>query len=180
MAFILIIPLSSISQINENSFIKYSSWLVLQAIPSPVVYQNNESNKINFGLRWQIIPLNYSFSANKYVSSFQTFFIKPVRRFAGSAEIFIQPELSFKDFNQGEVKKFWFSGGTRVILPITPYGELLSASFGLKYNFHKSNNTGNYAGIEGGLYVMGGMGMQLNYNFSNFNKYNLGLFIKYY
>lgn len=156
----------------------------MQAIPSPVFYQDkgNETEKINFGFRWQIIPLNYSFSANKYVSNFQSFFIKPVRRFAGSAEIFIQPEIALKDFNNGNNNNFWISGGTRLIFPVTDYGEVLSASVGVKYNFHKNGESGftEYAGIEGGLYFMGGLGLQANYNFNEFNRINFGLFIKYY
>jgi len=177
-------PLKIFSQTDEKPLLKYSSWLLLQAIPSPVFYHDikNEKEKINFGFRWQIIPLNYSFSANKYVSNFQSFFIKPVRRFAGSAEIFIQPEIALKDFNNGNNNNFWIAGGTRVIFPITDYGEVLSASVGVKYNFHKNISDGydNYPGIEGGLYFMGGLGVQANYNFNKFNQINLGLFIKYY
>lgn len=149
-----------------------------------MLYHNKKSgnNDINFGFRWQIIPLNYSFSANKYVSKFQAFFIKPVRRFAGSAEIFIQPEIALRDFNNGNNNNFWISGGARIILPVTDYGEALSASVGVKYNFHKNTSDGydNYPGIEGGLYFMGGLGLQANYNFNEFNKINFGLFIKYY
>lgn len=177
-------PLRIFPQTDEKPFLKYSSWLLLQAVPSPVIYQNKENgnNRINFGLRWQIIPLNYSFSANKYVSNIQSFFIKPVRRFAGSAEIFIQPEVTFSDFDNGKFNNFWISGGTRLILPVTAYGEVLSASIGVKYNFHKniSDSYENYPGIEGGVYFMGGLGVQANYNLNEFNKINFGLFFKYY
>jgi hypothetical protein len=179
-----LMPLKAFTQNEKNMFLKYSSWVLFQAVPSPVIYQNvlDNSNKINLGLRWQIIPLNYSFSANKFVPDFQSFYIVPVRRFAGSAEIFVQPELSFRDFNNGSIPNFWVSSGARVILPISSYGELLSASLGIKHNFYRKsdNRFTDNTGIEGGLYFMGGLGIQANYNFTEFNRFNIGLYIKYY
>jgi hypothetical protein len=58
------------------------------------IFQDADENnsRIQFGLRWQLIPVNISFRANDYISPVQFFMINPVRRFTGSFEVFVQPE----------------------------------------------------------------------------------------
>ena len=93
LAFMVL--LSSFGLAQEREFAKrtkakYVNWGLLQLIPSPLFVNdaNNDNARVQLGLQWQIIPLNYSFRANKFVSPLQSFMISPVRRFTGSAELY--------------------------------------------------------------------------------------------
>ncbi len=86
----------------ERPAVKLLSWTLLQAIPSPV-YNHDASSvdgRLSFGLKWNIVPVNFSFAANKYVSPVQFFMVNPVRRNAGSVELFVQPEVSTAGFGR--------------------------------------------------------------------------------
>lgn len=174
----------SFGQEVEKPFLKYLSWALYQAIPSPVVYEDSGGTgcTARAGLRWQIIPVNYSFSANRFMSKAQFFFINPVRRFAGSMELFLQPEFALTEFDHSRLKRFWVSAGFRVIIPVVNYGELLSASLGVKANFQGARQGGaeNYLGLEAGFYLYGMLGIQANLNFRGGNRFSLGLYLKYY
>ena len=87
---------------------KALTWSLLQLVPSPIFASDaNENNaRIQLSFQWQFIPLNFSFNANKYVSPVQFFMISPVRRFTGSAEIFVQPEIATTSFNYSGFKSF--------------------------------------------------------------------------
>ena len=160
------------------------SWALFQAIPSPVVYEDSGGSEctLKAGLRWQIIPVNYSFSANRFVSNVQFFMINPVRRFAGSIELFFQPEVVLTEFDHSRLKRFWVSAGFRVIIPVVNYGELLSGSLGVKANLQGAQQGGaeNYFGLEAGFYLYGMLGVQANLNFHSGNRFSLGLYVKYY
>jgi len=174
---------SGTAQETDKPFLKYLTWSLLQFVPSPVIHTENAESgtTLRAGLRWQVIPFSYSFNTNKYVSHFQSFFINPVRRFSGSAEIFFQPELTFSRFNN-TAGNIWISSGIRTIIPVKSYGEFISFSAGIKYNFRKdiNGNQINFPGIETGIYLYGMAGIQANLNFNTNNKINIGLFIKYY
>ena len=174
----------SFGQDVERPFLKYMSWALFQAIPSPVVYDDSGGSEctVKAGLRWQIIPVNYSFSANRFVSNAQFFMINPVRRFAGSLELFLQPEVVLTDFDHSRLKRFWVSAGFRVIIPMVNYGELLSGSLGVKANLHGAQQGGaeNFFGLEAGFYLYGMLGVQANLNFHSGNRFSLGLYLKYY
>ena len=95
----------SYSQDNTNNTAKYLSWSLLQTIPSPVLFQdsNDKDARVIFGLRWQVTPVNISFRTNRYESPFQFFMINPVRKFTGSIELFVQPELaSYRGWQQAD------------------------------------------------------------------------------
>ncbi len=174
----------SFGQEAERPFLKYISWALFQAIPSPVLYEDSGGSDctVKAGLRWQIIPVNYSFSANRFVSKVQFFMINPVGRFAGSLELFLQPELVLTDFDNSRLKRFWVSAGFRVIMPVANYGELISGSLGVKANLQGAQQGGaeNFFGLEAGIYLYGMLGVQANLNFHGGNRFSLGLYLKYY
>jgi hypothetical protein len=164
---------------------KYVSWVLLQLIPSPTLYQdaNGENARIQFGFKWHITPFSVSFRPNKYVSPFQSFFIYPARRFPGSAEIFIDPELATSSFEYSDVGIFGASLGSRVVLPLTGRGENLCFSLGGKFTLRKNfdNDKNYYYGAEAGIYFFGGLiGFQYTQNFNTKTKYNINLYIKYF
>lgn len=183
LAFLIVIK-NSYSQ-SENRTSEIISWSLLQLVPSPVFL--NDANEVNsqtkFGLRWNIIPLNYSFSANKYVSPIQFFKINPVRRFTGSVEVFLQPELITSSFEYSNLKNYSIGAGTRVLLPVFNRGEDVAFSLGGKYTYRKTKNENieNSFGVETGIYFFGGIiGLQYTRNFSSESKYNFGFYFKYY
>ena len=180
---------SSIAQkkedIKERTGKKYITWMLLQLVPSPTFYQDSDDNsaRILFGFKWHITPINISFNPNKYVSPVQSFMIDPVRRFTGSAELFVQPELATVSFKYSNLNIFGLSTGLRAVLPISEKGENFAFSIGGKYTYRKnfSEDKNTYYGIEAGLYFFGGlMGFQYTQNFNTRTNYNFNLYIKYF
>ena len=172
------------SKFSER-LIEYSTWALIQAVPSPSFYQdnNNDNSRFQFGLKWNITPVNISFNANELVSPVQFFKINPVRRYGGSLELFIQPEWATAQFQYADLNRFMLTGGTRLYIPVIEDGEYLSASVGTKYTQRKSisgEDKGTF-GIEAGGYILFGMlGFQLNYNFSTESRYSMSFNLKYY
>jgi len=170
---------------SENKTAKYVEWTLLQLLPSPTLFQDSDGKnaRVQFGFQWHFIPINISFNPNKYVSPVQSFFIYPARRFSGSAEIFVQPELATASFSYAKLRVLGISAGPRIIIPVFEKGENLSISLGGKYTYRKNFGTGNdhYYGVEGGLYMFGGMfGLQYTQNFNTNTKYNISLYLKYF
>lgn len=175
----------SFSQDRTDNTAKYLSWGLLQTIPSPVLFQdsNNKNARVIFGLRWQIIPVNISFRANRFESPFQFFMINPARRFTGSVELFVQPELASDEFEYSDLSRFGLGAGSRLIIPISGDGQNISASLGGKYNYRRDFSGGNdhYFGIESGIYfIYGILGAQFNYNFTSKTKYNISVYFKFF
>lgn len=177
---------SVLSQLkDENPLIKWGSWALLQAIPSPTFFEDRNETEagLKFGLEWQVIPFSYSFNANKYVSKVNFFYIKPSKRFSGSAEIFFEPSIVTGNFKHADLKKFMYKTGARIILPVAHRGEYFSISFGAGY-YSQQRNSGSIAdGVtyEAALYTMFGMaGLKFNYNQNALSKYSIGLYLKYY
>jgi len=171
--------------LKEDKTNMFINWGLLQLVPSPTFFQDSDDNnaRIQFGLKWHITPINISFNPNKYVSPVQMFMINPVRRFTGSAEIFVQPELAVYSFKYSELSIFGISTGPRIILPIYEKGENLSFSIGGKYTYRKnfSGDRDYYYGVEAGLYFFGGLiGLQYTHNFDTRTKYNFNFYIKYF
>lgn len=163
----------------------YTSWAMMQIIPSPVIFQDSdgENTKVQFGLRWQLIPVNISFRSNKYTTPVQFFKINPVRRFTGSMDIFIQPEWTVTGFKYSGLSRFGISAGSRIIMPIKGDGEKISFSLGGKYTHRNDDLTGNngYWSAEGGIYFLFGfVGLQFSYNFDERSRYNIGFYLKYF
>lgn len=171
--------------LKENKTAKIVTWTLLQMLPSPTLYQDSDDKnaRVQFGFMWHVTPLNFSFNANKFVSPVQFFYINPVRRFTGSAEIFLQPELATASFRYADLSVFGISAGPRLILPIYEMGENLSFSLGAKYTYRKDLSGGRnyYYGAEAGIYVLGGMmGLQYTQNFNTQTKFNISFYIKYF
>jgi hypothetical protein len=170
---------------SNNDFWKWTSWTLLQTVPSITYYEdrNESTGNLKFGLQWQIIPLSYSFNSNKYVSPLSTFFIRPSKRFTGSAELFFQPEYIPGNFKYADLKKFMLKSGARIIIPASHSGEYLAFSFGGGY-YRQTSNTGKVTdGItyEAVVYSFYGMlGLKFNYNQNAVSRYNFGLYFKYY
>ena len=120
---------------NENFLVKWGSWVILQTIPSPSFFDDRgeSTTGVKFGLEWQVIPVSYSFNSNKYVSHFNFFHIKPVKRFSGSVESFFEPAIIPGGFKNNELKKFMYKGGVRLVLPVFQGGEYLAFSVGAGY-----------------------------------------------
>ena len=186
---IILILLSNVKAFSqehiENKSGEYISWALLQFIPSPVFYDdhNESDSRLRFGLRWQVTPVSISFSANEFVSPVQFFKINPVRRFAGSAEIFVQPELATGSFQYSDLNKFGVNVGTRLILPLIERGEDLAFSLGGRYSLRnsKSDIEKSHFGIEAGLYFIGGIfGIQYARNFNAVTNYDFGLYFKFF
>lgn len=157
----------------------------MQIIPSPVIMQDSDgkNSKLQFGLRWQLIPLNISFRSNKYTSPLQFFKINPVRRFTGSMDIFFQPEWAVTGFKYSGLSRFGISGGSRLIMPIKGDGEKISFSLGGKYTHRSDDKSGNngYWSAEGGVYFLFGfVGLQFSYNFDKRSRYNISFYLKYF
>lgn len=171
------------SQDSTRSSLRLWTWLITQTLPNPVLMHdaNETEGRLIITLRWQIIPLNISFRANKYVSPAQFFYINPVKKFTGSIELFVQPELSLASFQYGKMSRFGLATGSRLTIPIKEQGEHMAISIGGKYTFRKDEIGENdgYWGIEAGTYLFFDMvGMQFNYNFDKRTRYNIGLYIK--
>lgn len=173
-------------QVKENNdFWKWTTWTILQTVPSITYYEDRNENTANlkFGLQWQVIPLSYSFYTNKYVSPLSAFFIRPSKRFSGSAELYFQPEYIPGSFKNADLKKFMFKSGARIIIPAAHSGEYLAFSIGGGY-YRQTSNTGKVAdGItyESVVYLFYGMlGLKFNYNQNAISRFNFGLYFKYY
>jgi hypothetical protein len=181
----LVFTASSEAQLkDENLLIKWTSWALLQAIPSPGFYEdrNDFESGIKFGIEWQVIPISYSFNANKYVSDFSFLHIKPNKRFSGSAELFFEPAIVPGGFKRNGLNKFSYKTGVRTVIPLFHRGEYLSFSLGAGY-YRQSSPAEKYDGItyEAGVYSFFGMlGVKFNYNQNGVSMYNIGLYIKYY
>ncbi len=183
ISFLLLISITASAQDSTRAALRNRTWLATQLLPTPVLmHDGNETDgRLITSLRWQVIPLNFSFHANKYISPFQFFYVNPVRKFTGSIELFVQPELSLANFNYGNIGRFGLGTGSRITIPVKQQGEHMAISIGGKYTFRKdllADNNG-YWGIETGMYFIADMvGVQFNYNFDKRTRYNIGLYIK--
>jgi hypothetical protein len=185
-AAVIVLSGASFSQpARPNPFIKWTTWTLLQGIPSVTYFEDrNENNsRLKFGLQWQVIPFSYSFNMNKYVSKYNFFYIDPVKRFSGSVELYFQPEYITGDFKYADLKKFMFKSGARIVIPAAQMGEYLSFSIGGGYSYQKTTDNKVKGGVtyEAAVYSFFGMfGLKVNYNQKAQSRFNIGLYFKYY
>ena len=109
-------PAETLCQAKQyNPLLKWSSWVLLQAVPSITYFEdrNQNSSSVKFGLEWQVIPFSYAFNTNKYVSKTSFFYVNPTKRFAGSVEAFFEPDYITGNFKYSNLKKFMFK--TKII-----------------------------------------------------------------
>jgi len=134
-------------------------WLLLQAVPSPQ-WVTTENNSLNFGMRWQITPLLYSFGINKKLSPWRTMMSEPLTRQSGSVEIFFTPD--YLNLNSTFKNNWLFRGGFRAYFPLWHKGEYLSYSLASSYyNFNGENGIS----YEAGIYLFAGiLGIQTTYS----------------
>ena len=186
MFLILLSPGMSFSQsLYTNKFTEWTTWTLLQTIPSPTFYQdrNDSDSRLQFGFRWHITPVNYSFNANKLVPATQFFKVNPVRRYGGSIELFAQPEWATGGFQYSDFNRFNLATGVRGFIPAVEYGEYLCFSVAGKYNFRKNKQDQNigYYSAEAGIYTLFGiLGLVADYNFTSQSRYNISINLKYY
>lgn len=183
---LLFVQRNSFSQnTSPNKFLEWTTWTLFQTIPSPTFYQdrNDNDSRLQFGFRWHVTPVNYSFNANKLVSPVQFFLVNPVRRFGGSLELLVEPEWATGGYQYSDLQRFNLSAGARAFIPAIEYGEYLCFSVAGKYNFtkNKSDQNFDYYSAEAGLYTLFGIaGIVFNYNFASQSRYNISLNLKYY
>jgi len=170
---------------RERTFLKWSSWALFQALPSPVFFEDRgeNGNGLEFGFEWQVTPLSYTFKPNKYLGHFSSFMIKPVKKFSGSAELFFTPQFALSGFDYSRLKRYMYNAGARVYFPLAQGGEYLSFSLGAGYYSQKNEFSSKHDGvmIEAGVYSVFGMaGLKFTYKQNAPSRYNFGLYIKYY
>jgi hypothetical protein len=170
---------------REKPLLKYTSWAVLQLLPSPVFFDDNGNGNhgTEFGFEWQVTPLSYTFNPNKYLNHFSTLIIKPVKKFTGSAEIFFTPQYALSSFDNSRMQRYMYNTGARVYLPLIQGGEYLGISLGGGYYSQKNEHSGKVDGVmyEAGIYSVFGMfGLKFAYKQNAISKYNLGFYLKYY
>ena len=170
---------------RENKIVKGVTWVLLQAIPSPTLFEDRGSTGAGteFGLEWQVVPYSYTFRPNKLLSHHNFFYLKPVKRFSGSIELFFTPQYVTGSWDNSSLKKFMFNTGTRVIFPLAQRGEYLCFSLGVGYHRQIQVKGGVKDGLmyEAGIYSIFGMaGLKFNYKPSAYSRYNITLYIKYY
>lgn len=170
---------------HEKPFIKYTSWAVMQMLPSPVLFEDvgNGNKGTEFGFEWQVTPLSYTFKPNKYLNHFSALLIKPVKKFTGSAEIFFTPQFALSSFDYSKMQRYTYNAGARAYFPLIQGGEYLSFSLGAGYYSQKNEYNSKVDGVmyEAGIYSVFGMfGLKFAYKQNAISKYNLGFYIKYY
>lgn len=150
-------------------------WIILQTIPSPQWITND--NTLNFGMRWQLTPILYSFGINKKVNPWRHFLAEPITRQSGSIEAYITPE--YLNINSRFDKNWLFRGGVRVYFPLWHKGEYLSYSLSSSY-YNFNGQTG--ISYELGAYLFAGiLGFQFSYspNFNN-SEYIFTIRLRYF
>lgn len=182
---LLVLITESYSQRTNITFLEISTWTLTQLVPSPSFYDENNStgSRLQFGLKWNITPVNYSFNANRLVSPVQFFKVNPMRRYGGSLELFVQPEWMMSGSQYSGLKRFSMSPGIKAYVPLVEYGEYLAGSLGIKYTLRKNNKNDfhNYAGLEFGIYSFFGIaGFTFTYNFDDMTRYNFSISLRYY
>lgn len=170
---------------REEPIVKWTTWALLQALPSPVFFQDNGNGNhgTEFGFEWQVTPLSFTFKPNKYLSHFSVLHIKPVKRFSGSAELFFTPQLATGNFDNTKIQRYMYNTGARIVFPFAQGGEYLSFSLGAGYYSQKNEFNSKVDGImyEAGLYSAFGMlGLKFVYKENAISKYNIGIYLKYY
>ncbi|HMS32730.1 MAG TPA: hypothetical protein PKC91_01460 [Ignavibacteria bacterium] len=170
---------------TPKKFLEWTSWTLFQTVPSPAFFQdrNDSNSRLQFGFRWHISPVNFSFNANKLVSPVQFFLVNPVRRYGGSVELLIDPEWATDGYQYSDLQRFNLTTGARAFIPAIERGEYLCFSIAGKYNFRKNkqDQSSNYYSAEAGIFTLFGIaGLVFDYNFTSQSRYSISLNLKYY
>jgi hypothetical protein len=169
----------------QDRLVQWTTWAALQAVPSPgLTADHGDGGTAVIGeLRWQVVPLNYSFNGNDLVSPAQFFLVNPFRRHAGSVEAFVEPAWALQPYRHSGDARFGAGYGVRMFLPLADYGESLSFSAGAKY-LVRDGAGGEAAGtgaLEFGLYTLFGLaGVRLDLTGDPSHRASFSLALKYY
>jgi hypothetical protein len=169
----------------QNRFAQWTTWAALQAVPSPglTLDHGGGGTSVVGELRWQVVPLNYSFNSNDLVSPAQFFLVNPFRRHAGSVEAFVEPAWALQPYRRSGDDRFGAGYGVRLFLPLADYGEALSFSVGTKYLVRDAagGEAAGTGGLELGLYTLFGLvGVRLDLTGDPSHRASFSLALKYY
>ena len=124
-------------------------WLVTQLIPSAEIAVGVEGAA--FGLRWQVVPILYSFGIDSRLSPFRAFVVEPLVRTSGSLELFVAPE--YLAIEESLSDRFGLRAGIRAHFPVIEKGDYLSVSLGTAYARFKGRESASY---QFGAYLLFG------------------------
>jgi hypothetical protein len=119
------------------------SWVLTQLLPSPELAVGDGGAL--FGMRWQLVPVLYSFGIDRRLSPWRAFVVEPLVRTSGSIELFVSPEYLALD--ESWSRRFGFRAGVRAHFPLLEKGDYLSVSLGAAYV--------RFAGRESASYQFG-------------------------
>jgi hypothetical protein len=156
-------------KINDTTQIQYKVtepnihptplWITSQFIPSPQLIPDDYKD-LQFGLRWQMTPLLYSFGINRKLSPWRYFVVEPWVRQNGSIELFFSPE--WINITEKFKTNWLFRSGVRAYFPLYRRGEYVSGSLATSYYNINGNQGFSY---EAGIYIFFGiLGFQATYS----------------
>lgn len=129
-------------------------WAATQLLPSVGIAAGDGG--ASFDLRWQVTPVSYSFGVNHRVSPWRFLVVDPFARYAGSVELYVQPDLLFANGTEASLRP-----GLRAYVPLRERGESLSASLGIADQRIGGDNA---LAVEAGMYIaFGVVGVQASY-----------------
>ncbi len=133
------------------------AWLVTQLLPSPELAAGDDGAA--FGLRWQVVPVLYSFGIDRRLSPFRAFVVEPLVRTSGSLELFVAPEYLW--INEQVAQRFGFRAGLRAHFPVIEKGDYLSVSLGTAYARFGERESASYQ--VGAYFLFGFLGFEQSY-----------------
>ena len=125
------------------------AWVLTQLLPSPELAVGDDGAA--FGVRWQVVPMLYSFGIDRRLSPFRAFVVEPLVRTSGSLELFVAPEYLFVD--DRIASRFGFRAGLRAHFPVIDKGDYLSLSLGTAYARFGERESASY---QFGAYLLFG------------------------
>lgn len=110
---------------------KFSSWMAVQMIPSPVLLSTPSASP--FGFEWEATPLLYSFGMTKLVSPWYSFLVEPPARFTGSIELIVSGQIFTT-----KVGRSYFGSSVQLLghIPLIEMGGHLGLNIGVaRYSY---------------------------------------------
>jgi hypothetical protein len=132
-------------------------WLLTQLLPSPELAVGDDGAA--FGLRWQVVPVLYSFGIDRRLSPFRAFVVEPLVRTSGSLELFVAPE--YLAIDERVSRRFGFRTGLRAHFPLVEKGDYLSVSLGTAYARFGERESASYQ--VGAYFLFGFLGFEQSF-----------------
>lgn len=133
------------------------AWILTQLLPSPELAVGDDGAA--FGLRWQVVPVLYSFGIDRRLSPFRAFVVEPLVRTSGSLELFVSPEYLWID--DPVAQRFGFRTGLRAHFPLIEKGDYLSVSLGTAYARFGERESASYQ--LGAYFLFGFLGFEQSF-----------------